>query len=70
MKKSHRTVYFEYIKRIHQVYRNRIDEEGSKSVMSALTVDYDYVNTCVKNTFDNRDDINASKDNSILRKDQ
>jgi len=38
-KKGRATVYFEYMKRIHSVFRSRITEESSLMTMKALTID-------------------------------
>lgn len=44
-------MFFEYVKRAHQIFKNRITEDESYQVMSALTIDTDQIKKCVSGTF-------------------
>jgi len=63
-KKGRATVYFEYIKRIHSIFRSRITEESSMMTMKALTINTDIIKDCVKASFANGDP--ATAENWIL----
>jgi hypothetical protein len=61
MKRSPRTAYLEYMIRIHQLFVTRITEEDSNKVMDVLGINKDKINSCVKETFDEKGD------NKVLR---
>ena len=44
-------LYFEYVKLIHQVCRDRLTEECSREVMNSLKIDWDVNRKCVADSF-------------------
>jgi hypothetical protein len=61
-KHDYTVAYFEYIKQVHELCRNRITEHCSKQALHALNIDHNIVEGCVNNTH-----VNNGHDNSLLK---
>ena len=62
--KGGKALYFEYVKRAHQVCRNRIDTRCSKEVAESLKIDFEELQECVAGTF--RSDGDFESENDLL----
>lgn len=58
-------MYFEYMKRSHQLFVDRIDEVESFKLMSSMDINVDVIRQCVKETFMGPDF--AINDNQVLK---
>ena len=58
------SVYFEYVKRAHELYKTRITEEESYKEIDNLKIVSDQIRECVNNSFEGDDHDVA--DNVIL----
>ena len=66
IKKSPRTMYIEYMIRIHQLFETRVTREDSEKVMEVLGIDKNKIEQCVKDTFEDKN--NLESDNTELSK--
>lgn len=58
----HASAYFEYIKTVHELCRNRITEHCSKQALKALNLDFKDVKQCV-----DKQSVNDGHDNALLK---
>lgn len=58
-------MYFEYMKRAHELFIDRIDEKESYKLMEKMEINADVIKTCVKETFNGPDF--AVNDNNVLK---
>ena len=58
-------MYFEYMKRAHQLFIDRVDEAESYKLMNELGVNTDVIKKCVDETFNAPDHKIA--DNRVIR---
>lgn len=59
------STYFEYMKRAHQLFIDRIDSEESYALMRKLGINTDVIKKCVDETFSGSN--HAINDNHVLR---
>lgn len=59
------SIFFEYMKRAHQLFIDRIDSEESYSLMNKLGINTDVIKKCVEETFSGSN--HAINDNVVLR---
>lgn len=60
---NHRSVFWDYVREVHQSCPGYINEDCSRSIHSKLKLDYSETMRCVNNTFDRGDYNDARQDN-------
>lgn len=58
-------MFFEYMKRAHSLFNNRIDEEESKALMDDLGINSTVIGKCVEDSFKGGD--HKMNENYVLK---